>query len=241
MATFALTDAQIFSAGRDYTGVSNQVSWEVNADELDDTTFGDTARSRKAGLKDFTMSFSGFRDDAVAGYDQDQYVRIIDFLGAQQHLVSTAVEATAGSVAYFGRARQLNYQQNGSIGDLAGFSGQSSGSNGVGAVRGQLLFPKGDVSGAANGSNVTLGAASSSESLYVGIHVFSAGTTCDVIVESDDNGSFTSATTRSSTTVTSAGGTWVTPVSGAITDTLYRVRFANVTGTFSLAVVAGIQ
>ena len=53
--------------------------------------------------------------------------------------------------------------------------------------------------------------------------------------------SFTSATTRSTTTVTTTGAPVVIPVAGAITDDYWRVRTANVTGTFSVAVAVGIK
>lgn len=236
MATFALTDAEIYADEYDLSCDTNQVGWDVTVDELDDTTFCDEgSRSRIGGLRNVALNVSGFRDSAAA-LDADQFANL-----AEQRVLSTAVTDDAGAVGYFARLRKFSYQQTAQIGELAGFAASGSGSDGIGAVRGQLLFPRGTVDGAASGTGFQLGAVLSSEKVYTAIHVFSAGTTADVIVESDDNSSFTSATARSTTEVTAVGGTFVTPVAGAIADTYWRVRFADVTGEFSIAVLVGIQ
>ena len=60
-------------------------------------------------------------------------------------------------------------------------------------------------------------------------------------IESDDNGSFTSATTRATIgPLTATGGTWVTRVAGAITDDYYRFNVTAITGTFSVGAAFGI-
>lgn len=61
------------------------------------------------------------------------------------------------------------------------------------------------------------------------------------ILESDDNGSFTSATTRAtSSTFSSADDLWVAPVPGPITDDYWRVRYTITgTGTASFRVAMG--
>lgn len=235
MATLALTDCEIHVDELDLASHTNQVAVEASTGELDDTCFGDDSRSRKSGLRDVSFSATGFRQDD-ASVDEDLFAHL-----GLQRLYTVAVDDTAGSVAYFGRGRKFQYNQTSTIGEMAGFNISAMGSDGIGVVRGQLLFPRGAVTGSANGTGFQMGAVGATESLYVAIHVFSAGTTATVIVESDDNSGFTTATTRTSEVVTSAGGVFETPVAGAITDDYWRVRFASVTGTFSIAVAAGIQ
>lgn len=237
MATFALTDAEIHAGGYDLTCDVNQVNFDVSVEALDNTTFcTDGARTRQGGLRDVNASVTGFRDSAGL-LDAEVFGNLL----GNQRVFTVAVDDTVGSVAYFSNLRHFTYAQPSQVGSLAGFTLTGSGSDGIGAVRGQLLFPKGAVTGSANGTGVELGAVGADERLYTAVHVFSAGTTASVIVESDDNSDFTSATTRSTTVVTAVGGTFVTPVAGAITDTHWRVRFASVTGSFSIAVAVGIQ
>lgn len=237
MATFALTDAEIHAGGYDLTCDVNQVNFEVSVEALDSTTFcSDGARERTAGLRDVNASVNGFRDNQAV-LDAEVFNTIL----GNQRVFTVAVDDVVGSVAYFANLRKFSYNQTAEVGSLAGFSLSGSGSDGIGAVRGSLLFPKGAVTGSANGTGVELGDVSATERLFTSIHVFEAGTTATVIVESDDNSGFTTATTRSSTVVTATGGTFVAPVSGAITDTHWRVRFASVTGSFSIAVAVGIQ
>lgn len=238
MATLSLTDAQIYAAGYDFTSDSNQVSLSWSADDLDSTTFGSSGyRSRIAGLFDISGNVSGFwQSDTTDAVDP----QVFDNIGSLDRVFTVSPTGDDGEIAYTFRGSQFSYDLLGTIGEIVPFSFDASGTNGAGVVRGQMLFPKADVSGASNGTGQNLGAVAADEHLYTSIHVFSAGTTADVIVESDDDSGFPSPTTRSTTTVTSQGGTWVARVSGAITDDHWRVRFANVTGTFNLAVVVGI-
>jgi hypothetical protein len=116
------------------------------------------------------------------------------------------------------------------------------GTNGVGVVRGGVAKAKGNVSSTgATGSVQQLGDVAANEFLYATLHVFSAGTTITVQVQSDDNSGFSSPTTRATFSgVTTAGGNWVTRVAGAITDTYWRFNVSAVTGTFSIAGAIGI-
>jgi hypothetical protein len=79
--------------------------------------------------------------------------------------------------------------------------------------------------------------------LYGALHLFgSAATTITVVLESDDNVNFTSATTRITFgPLTAVGGTWGARVSGAIADDYYRFRVTAITGTWSAAAVFGIK
>jgi hypothetical protein len=92
------------------------------------------------------------------------------------------------------------------------------------------------------GTGYQLGAVAATQYLYGALHIFTAGTTITVVLESDDNAGFSSATTRATLgPLTTTGGTWATRVAGAITDDYYRFRVTAITGTFSVAGSAGIK
>jgi hypothetical protein len=235
VATFSLTSPTVFAGGYDLTTDLHQVSIASSTDELDDTTFGDTYRSRIGGLRDVEVAHEGY-----AQYANPDSTLFTDL--ATQRVLTITPTGADGATSYSCKATAFSYTPlDSSVGDVAGFSGSAMSSDGHGLVRGQLLLPKVSKSAIYNGTGSQLGAVSASQFLYTSIHVFTAGTTCTVIVESDDNSGFTSATTRSSTVVTAVGGTWVTRVAGSITDTWWRVRLASVTGTFVLAAAVGIQ
>ena len=236
MTVISLVDATTFVGGYDLTTDLNTVNLEVTADELDATTFGSGGyRKRVAGLRDVTLSHQGLQQ--FADPDSTLFADL-----AAERVFTCSPDGDDGSVSYSFKARGFAYSPlSGAVGDLAGFSGSAMGSDGVGVVRGRLLLPKSTLDDAHSGTGVQLGDVGAAERLYTAIHVFTAGTTADVVVESDDNGSFSSATERSNTTVTTTGATWVTAVSGAITDEHWRVRLENVTGEFVLAVAVAIQ
>jgi len=153
----------------------------------------------------------------------------------------------AGSVAYMMQATKFSYEILGDVGEVTPFTLEASSSEGAtGLVRGQLAKAKGNVSATgATGSAVNLGAGSAGKYLYLALHVFSAGTTISVKVESDSAQAFSSPADVASATissVTAAGGTWITRVdASALTDTWYRVNVTAVTGTFSVAAALAIQ
>lgn len=238
MSILALMDATVYAGGYDFSGDLNNVNHQESYDDKDSTNFRSSgSRERIAGLADTEFSMSGFWQSAASGaVDPEAF----DNLGDEQ-VFTFAPNYTDGTVGYSFKARTFSYSRNDQVGEIAQFDLSGSGSSGVGTVRGQLLLPKQSITGSTNGTGVQLGNVGASENLYTSIHCFSAGTTATVIVESDDNSDFSSATTRSSTVVTAAGGTWVTPVAGSITDDYWRVRTASVTGTFSIAVLVGIQ
>ena len=233
MAPLVLKDATTFYGGYDLTSHINEVALELSAEPLDDSTMGDAWRSRIAGAKDVSFNHKGYVEFAEPDATLEAAL-------ATAVVQTMSVDGTDGAVAYMLVGLEVTYQLFGDYGSVAPFMVQGSGSNGFGAPAGKLLYPKQTIAAADNGTGQQLGAVAAGERLYTTVHCFTAGTTVDVIVESDDNSGFTSATTRSTTTVTATGGTWVTPVAGAITDDWWRVRIATITGSFSLAAAVGI-
>jgi hypothetical protein len=128
--------------------------------------------------------------------------------------------------------------------------GTISGSSSTGpVVRGTLLHPS-NVSrtSTSTGTGRQLGAVVAGKSMYAALHVISAsGTnpTLAVILQSDDNAGFTTATSRItfSTATASANRAQLSSVAGAITDDYWRISYTiggTSTPTFAFAVTAGI-
>jgi len=234
MSKFVLTDATAFRNGYDMSCDVNQIEVTAEVDVVEQTTFCDAGwRTMLGGLKSASYSMNGFYEAGTGTVDEE--------LAAITTSVDTFTpDGSDGAVAYFMQSQDSGIQRFGSVGDITPINMTGVGRSTVGLLRGNLLLEKQTVSGDTDGTGLQMGAVSATESLYTVIHCFSAGTTADVIVESDDNAGFTSATERSSTTITAAGGTWVTAVAGAITDDYWRVSVDTVTGSFSLAVAVAI-
>lgn len=244
MGTEALISATTFVAGFDFTGSMNQLSLSGDLEPLESTVFGNTARQRKSGLQDVAGQLTGFWD---AGTDQVD-PEIFGKLGGSSQVVTHTPHGTAAEVAYIYQATEFNYSMFGDVGTLAPYTLSLQGSSGnaqPGLIRGQLAAAKGDISATgAFGSAVNLGAVAADEFLYLGFHVFTAGTTLSVKVESDDAEAFSTPTDVTGATIgplTATGGTFMTRVSGPITDTWFRLNATAVTGTFNVAGTLGVK
>lgn len=239
MATFAFVDATTWIAGYDMTTDLNQMSLSVSTDELDVTTFGGGGyRTRIAGLRTVGAQFGGFWQAGTGTVDPTVFTD----LAVTDRVITMAPDDAEATVAYMWQGGNFTYSPFGQIGQATPFTLGYSGTNGVGVVRGQVTKAKGNVSATgAIGTGVQLGNVGASQYLYGTFHVFSAGTTITVVLESDDNAGFSSATTRATLgPITTTGGTWATRVAGALTETHYRYRVTAITGTFQVAGAIGI-
>ncbi|HEX6968962.1 MAG TPA: hypothetical protein VF174_09170 [Micromonosporaceae bacterium] len=239
MGTLVLDDATIWVAGYDVTGDANQISLSASVTELDVTTFGSGFRKRIGGLRDVQAQVAGYWHSAASGAPDPE---IFPALGTADQVMTVAPSSTEGSVAYMCQVGKFSGQMFGQVGEAVPFSLDAMGTSREGLVRGQVLKAKGAVSSTgATGTAVQLGAVSSGQYLYATLHVFSAGTTITVVLESDADNTFASATTRATFgPLTTTGGTWAARVAGPVTDTWYRLRVTAVTGTFTVAGAAGI-
>lgn len=246
MGTFAANNITTWFGGYDMTADLNQTTMPIEFEALDSTTFGPvgtrTARSRLAGLESVSSQVAGFWDTAVGGVEEAVFATL---RGAAQ-AITHSYDGAEGSPAYFYQARTFSYQRFGGVGQVAPFALTAQASKGAGspgAIRGLVLKTKGSVAATgATGSVLQLPAAASGEFLYAALHVFGVGTTVTAVLESDDAQAFASPTTRATFgPITTGGGTWATRVAGPITDTWYRLRVTAITGTFTVACVAGIK
>lgn len=242
-----LTDVRIYLAGADLTGYSNKVDFAEEYEALDKTTFASGgAHERTAGLADVTATLEGLfqagdtsmPDDALWG----------ELSGYQTALTVVPTSGASGSLAYLSRMMVKSYKPGGDVGKLLMWTADLVGN--WPQARGKILHPQGTArTSSGSGTGYQLGALSASQALYVCLHVFSVtadsgSPTLAVTVESDDNSGFTSAVTQATFTTATARGGQTTKISGAVTDSWWRVSWTVGGGatnpSFLFAVSAGI-
>lgn len=240
MTVFALTNVFAHAAGYDFTSDSNQATLAVDAEALDATPFGPGWKSVVSGLKSSQFNMSGFWQSAASqAVDPEAFAA----LGVADRVLTFGPSNVEGDPAYMLQALETSYALGGEVGVLAPFTLAAVGSNGAGTVRGKLTKARGNVSATgAIGTGVQLAAASATQFLYCSVHIFTAGTTVTLLLESDDNAGFTSPTTVATIgPLTASGGTWMTRVAGPLTDTYFRLNVSAITGTFNMAAAIGVQ
>lgn len=249
MAVQAVLNQQIVLADFDASCRITDYSGSVDIDQKETTTVCSTGWAEYiAGLRRWQLSANGYVDFDSNNVDAK--------LGTSGSLGGTIVPVTIcpsdvggadGAVAFTGKGLQTQYAiLSGAPGELAPFSLTASGSSAP-LVRGTVLCPSSAAKTATgNGTGRQLGAVTAGQSMFLALHVLaiSGAPTFSVILESDDNSGFTSATTRitSANYSASTGSEWQS-VAGAITDTYWRVRWTVTGGTnpsITFLAVAGI-
>lgn len=237
MSAFVLTNCAAYLAGLDVSGYSNELSLKVDVDDQDVTTFGSGGyRSRIGGLRDIDASMKGFWESALDSPG-------VTNLAAVDQVATFSPTGVATDPAWFFQAANFSWERFGKVGEVDPFELSLMATNGVGVVAGQLAKAKGNVSATgALGSGLLLGAPLSTQYVYAALHVFSAGTTITVQVQSDDNAGFTTPVTRGTIgPITATGGTWMARVAGPFAgETYWRMNVSAITGTFSVAGAVGI-
>lgn len=241
MAIWAITNAALYADSHDFTGDSNEVRLSCEAAQLDRTNMRSGGwREYALGVKESTLTAAGFAQYGADTTDEWLFANV----GSAGKVVTVAGVETEGQPAWMLQSMPVDFSYGGTHGELAPFSLNGVCSDGVGVVRGALLKAMGTVSATgALGTAVQLGAVSATQFAYSTIHLFgTAGTTITVVIESDDASNFPSATTRiTHGPHTTVGGRWGTRVAGSITDTWWRARVTAITGTWTVAVAAGVQ
>lgn len=232
-----MTDCSIWIHDHDFTSDSNKLTLKVEVDDLDKTVFGNSYKQRIGGLKDTSLSCEGFwqsdTDDAV---DPTAFGNV----GDTSIYLTAAPTSAEESPAFFFQGGIFSYELGDQVGNITPFALDVMGSNTVGLVRGQVAAANQTVSSTgAFGSGVQLGA--TTDTLYAVLHVFSAGTTLTVSVESDDNSGFSGASTVGSFSAITATGSYLLTVAGANADTYYRFNATDDTGSFVLAGAIGVR
>jgi hypothetical protein len=237
-------DMSILEGGLELAGHGKSVDMNGECTPLDTTALSTTGWVEVApGLKTGTVSLEFMQDFANGSVDNTLW----DNFGSSDVVRSIATASADGSAAYLMRGISLQYTPlTGNVGELAMGSIQSTVSTGP-LVRGLLIHPS-NVSrtSSSTGTGRQIGAVASGQTMYAALHVISvSGTspTLDVIVQSDDNSGFTSATNRITFSQASAIGAEWGSVAGAVTDDYWRISYTiggSATPTFAFAVTAGI-
>lgn len=248
MATLALLDATTWVSGFDFTTRLNELSVEASLEALEDTRFGTagnprTARSRIAGLEDVATELNGYWESASSGSADEA---AFSGLGSSLEVVTHSVDGAEQSVSYMYQARKFSYQIGDEIGSVLPFTlgiQGAAGNGSAGLVRGQVAAASQDVSAlGVLGSALNLGAVDAGEHLYAAFHVFAAGTSITVDLQSEADSGFGTPTTQQTIgPLTATGGTWMTRVAGPITDSWFRFNVSAITGTFTVAAAVGIK
>lgn len=227
---------------------AQSISWTADAESLDATTFCSAGwKQFLGGAKGGTVQFDGFADYTAPTNGIAPDKDLFDNLAAAAAPVSVAVPAAGGTAVavgdpgYTAKSLVAGFDTFGDVNAIAKLEGEvvTTGAQARGAV---LAIPSTTITSTGSGTGVQLGALSSTQTLYVALHVFTAVTgTVTVKVQSDDNSGFTSATDRVTfTSAGSAGWQWGT-VSGAVTDDYWRAVWTVAGGgSYTFGVVAGI-
>lgn len=245
MSKHILTNVRYFAGGVDLTGVSNQVELSSEVEAKDVTSFASGGwKENLGGLASSEIKAKGFWEAGSASLVDDA---AWDDLGDVQAVTVCPVGAAVADIAYLTQALRANYSFGGSVGDVAPWTCDASGSWPL--ARGVVAHPPGTARTATgSGTAVNLGAVAAGQRLYCAIHVLSvAGTdtpTITAVVESDNASGFASATTRLTFAAATAVGGQILRTDGtAITDDWWRIQWtvAGTNPSFLFAAAFGIK
>lgn len=241
-----LKDARIWLGSYEITASMNAVALRHSVDVKDPTVLGDATRQEAAGLHIVEARASGlYAVDATSTATHEIDDILSANLAVEDTPLSFGVETGAlGEVGYTFQSLQASYEWGAPVGDLPGYDMNASG-RGSPLVRGTILHVGSETSTDTE-TGYQVGAVSATQNAYAALHVTSvSGTspTLDLIVQSDDNAGFTSATNRITfTQATAITSEWLS-VAGAITDDYWRASWTiggSDTPTFTFALVVGI-
>lgn len=239
MAPLAFVDAKIYVGGYDLSGYANEIMLSISPEMLDSTVFGlGGSRRYQAGLQTIKVDGKGFQDYALT-FPPAPHPAQTESLNAILH-GRIGAASTVMTVAPLGNAeddvahtfQNVNGKYEAVAGQVGALVPWSLDAHAVG-VKAVRSFVAGRGTKSATGNTAAghqfVGGVPSGKSLFASLHVLAAaGTTptLDVIVQSDDNAGFSSATTRLtfSQFTTSVGASWL-QVAGPITDDYYRMRW----------------
>lgn len=243
MAHEVLSGRPIWIDGYQFNNQLNQAAIDYGADALDVTSLSDTTHIMRSGLKSAGFALDGFFDVSAGSDSIDK--KLFDQISLANLPVMIAAQAgTAGQIAYFMNTTLGEYNPQGAVGEVYKFSARGLAQGDL--VRGTIIANLSDITSSSSSSVHQIGAATAAQTIFAALFVTKAdGTTptLDVVIESDDNGSFTSATSRFTfSQATAIGGQYLT-LAGAVTDDYWRVDYTlgGTSPDFDFAVALGIH
>lgn len=244
MSKLVYTDARIFTAGADLTGVSNKVEISAEREAKETTNF------LSAGYKEFIAGLGSATVNAEGFWEALDLTKVDDATYAQLGAIGpwTVTPATpnVGQVAYLVNALETTIAPfGGGVGDVATY--KTTAMSTWPLARGQVANAPGTaVTTTGTGTGIQLPAVAADQALYASLHVLSvAGTTpsATFAIESAAANTFVGPTTRLTfTAATTLGGQIIRTSAGAITDTWYRAKWtiSGTTPSFLAIVAIGI-
>lgn len=234
MSELVHTDCKLWLDGYDLSGSMNAIAVNYSADVLECTTFGDDTHKNLGGLKNVDAAHEGYWDSATLDPLLFNNMGVSD-----KPMTISPTDGADGAPAYFFKSNQATYSTGGAVGEVLPFSVAGQLSDGD-LVRGTILLNIASVSSSGNGAGIQIGAVSATQSVHASLHVLGAGTTLDVVVQSDADNTFATPTDQITFTQASAIGSEILSAAGAVTDTWWRINY-TVSGSFSFVVAIGIQ
>lgn len=240
MAELVLTNARVLVAGYDLTGDLTSTQLALDADMVDKTKMGATARAKMPGLISGAFTHEGLFEAGADTVDPE----LFSLIGLDGQPVTMSPDGgDDGEVAFLFNATHGQYAPGAAIGEAFAFS---VGGETTGVVARGTMMHNSTRTSSANGTTRQLGAVASGQRLYCAIHAHAvSGTlpTLDAVVESADNAGMTGATERIVFTQITARGGQLLSVAGPITDDYWRIALTigGTSPSFAVAVSMGIK
>ena len=242
MAKFVVKDGQIYYEEHNISGLVSNATLGYSQDVQEDTSLGDSYRSRLPGLVDTSVDISGFWDSTE---DAEFFSRIG---AANSGVMSIAPQnVNVGSRGYIIEVEQASYQLFGAIGEVMPFTINAQGKNAL--VKG-VVAAVGAKTASGESTGFNLGTVGANDSLFSSLHVISnsgsGDQTLDVTIVSDDDGTFNSASTTRLTfdQVTTTNLAAIQSAVGAISDPWFRAEW-DIAGSgspsFTIFIVIGVR
>ena len=227
MATFVLSDVDVFTNGYEFSSQVNTITVTAEAASVPTDNFGDAGwASALGGIKMGMIEYGGFASHGSA--EISTILGSGGVLGDGSTLVSVTPSNTENEPAFTLNAVEVSMTEvGGTIGEAAPITASFANGNAqaYGLLAGRLLATNASRTASSASTGYQYGALTATQKMFSALHVVSvSGTnpTLDLIVQSDDNSGFSSATSRithtQATTITSE----LLSVSGAVTDDYWR-------------------
>jgi hypothetical protein len=244
VAAHALTDVTLWIAEFDWQSLTNRIELNDAGTPVNVTTFGSGGYEEYVGgLRRVTASYTAFVDYASSTVDKDA----MDNIGTSAPvsvLPDPSATPAVGDDAFLFQGGRFSVNWGATVGDALSMNISMENMKSTPLVAGELCLPKTAITSSSTTAGSQLGAVTAGQTLYAALHVFATtgSPTLDVIIESDDNGSFTSDTDRITFTQATAAGSQWGSVAGAVTDDYWRARYTfGGTGSITAAVTIGIE
>ncbi len=234
-----IKDQKIYFGALALEGQIHTIDLDLSKEPLDDTRLGDNSVQMIAGRGATALQLAGFWDPTTASSTDAQ---LFSDVGSTLGYIIDVTNGGEGSLAYFGDILAQARPFSGSHGQNAGMTIAGATRNTI-PIQGYLSeVSTGLSTGSVNGTGINLGAVAAGSKLWAALCI-TAGSSpdVDVIIESDSDNTFATATTQITFANATATGSQVLSADGAITDTWFRAVVTVNSGTgINVAVAVGI-